>query len=226
MNTTRLKLQAFVISGAIAGFAGGVYVLTQNGLNTDSYDAAISIKLFSMVVIGGLGSLPGAVMGAIYIRSAEFFLPPAWSLLASGFGILLLLIFLPEGLGGLIYRVRDAFLRAVAARRGILVPSLIADKRQIEDAPVVIDSALGGLSTKGQTAGHQAVEEERELEHEVLADALQRIERGDAPRRRRARPPRPRRRPRSDQREKHPQQGPLRRVQGTGRRPPPHPQQR
>lgn len=176
MNTTRLKLQAFVISGAIAGFAGGVYVLTQNGLNTDSYDAAISIKLFSMVVIGGLGSLPGAIMGAVYVRSAEFFLPPAYSLLASGFGILFLLLFLPEGLGGLVYRVRDAFLRRVAARRGILVPSLLADKRQAEDAPVVIDTALGGLSGVGPVT----VEEVKEEEHELLTGALASIAEANA----------------------------------------------
>lgn len=169
MNTTKLKLTAFVISGAIAGFAGGVYVLTQNGLNTDSFDAAVSIKLFSMVVIGGLGSLPGAVMGAVYVRSAEFFLPPAYSLLASGFGILLLLIFLPEGLGGLMYRIRDMFLRKVADRRGILVPSLLADKRQVEDAPVVIDTALGGLAAT--SAGSAA--DVKEAEHEVLTGALE-----------------------------------------------------
>jgi branched-chain amino acid transport system permease protein len=168
MNTTKLKLTAFVISGAIAGFAGGVYVMTQNGMNTDSFDAAISIKLFSMVVIGGLGSLPGAILGAVYVRSAEFFLPPAYSLLASGFGILFLLIFLPEGLGGLLYKVRDAFLRRVAARRHILVPSLIADKRQlVEDAPVVIDTALGGLAARSA-----AVAQDEKVEHDVLLTAL------------------------------------------------------
>jgi branched-chain amino acid transport system permease protein len=168
MNTTRLKLQAFVISGAIAGFAGGIYVLTQNGLNTDSYDAAISIKLFSMVVIGGLGSLPGAVMGAVYVRAAEFFLPAAWSLLASGLGILLLLVFLPEGLGGLVYKARDAYLRRVANKHGLIVPSLLADKRvNNEEAPVVIDTALSGLTGTPQT-----VEEIEEVEHELLTAAL------------------------------------------------------
>lgn len=154
MNTTMLKLQAFVISGAIAGLAGGIYVIHQNGLNTDSFDPSISIKLFSMVVIGGLGSLPGAVLGAVYIRGAEFFLPPAYSLLASGVGILFLLIFLPEGLGGLLYSLRDTFLRKVAKRRGIIVPSLLADRRQVaEDAPIVIDTALGGLAANAATTG-------------------------------------------------------------------------
>ena len=153
MNTTRLKLQAFVISGAIAGFAGGVYVLSQSGLNTDSFDATVSIQLFSMVVIGGLGSLPGAILGAVYIRSAEFFLPNEFALLASGFGILFLLLFLPDGLGGLLYRARDAYLRRVARRRDILVPSLLADKRQMnEEAPVVIDAALSSLTGEASTA--------------------------------------------------------------------------
>jgi branched-chain amino acid transport system permease protein len=171
MDVTRLKLQAFVISGAIAGFAGGVYVLTQNGLNTDSFDAAVSIKLFSMVVIGGLGSLPGAVMGAVYVRAAEFFLPPAWSLLASGLGILLLLIFLPEGLGGLVYKTRDAYLRRVAAKRGLVVPSLLADKRvAVEDAPVVIDTALTGLAGTPAT-----VEQIEQVEHDLLTAALDHI---------------------------------------------------
>jgi branched-chain amino acid transport system permease protein len=149
LPSTRLKLVAFVISGAIAGFAGALYVLHQRGLNTDSFNADVSIRLFSMVVIGGLGSLPGAVLGAVYVRGVEFFLPPAYALLASGAGILLLLLFLPEGLGGLVYAVRDAYLRRVARRRQLLVPSLVADRR-IEEAEearaqVAIGTALGGF---------------------------------------------------------------------------------
>jgi branched-chain amino acid transport system permease protein len=85
-----------------------------------------------MVVIGGLGSLPGAVLGAIYVRGAEFFLRSSWALVASGVGILVLLLFLPEGLGGLVYTLRDKYLRWVATRRGISVPSLIADHRIVE----------------------------------------------------------------------------------------------
>jgi branched-chain amino acid transport system permease protein len=150
INTTRVKLTAFVISGAIAGFAGVLYVVHENGLNTDAFNANVSLLLFSMVVIGGLGSLPGVVLGAAYIRGVQFFLPPEWALLASGAGILFLLLFLPEGLGGLLYATRDAFLRSVARRRGILVPSLVADRRveaaEESQARVAIDTALGGLA--------------------------------------------------------------------------------
>ena len=139
INTTQAKLTAFVISGALAGFAGGVYVLHQRGLHSDAFGADVSLRLFSMVVIGGLGSLPGAVLGAIYVRGAEFFLRSSWALVASGAGILVLLLFLPEGLGGLLYSVRDRYLRWVAKRRNLLVPSLVADMRPPEDPDPLAD---------------------------------------------------------------------------------------
>jgi branched-chain amino acid transport system permease protein len=125
LDSTRLKLLAFVIAGALAGLAGGVYVIQQEGIFSDAFGPEVSLLLFSMVVIGGLGTMPGAVLGAIYIRGAEFFLPSGWELVASGFGILVLLLVFPEGLGGIAYAVRDAYLRWVARRRGIAVPSLI-----------------------------------------------------------------------------------------------------
>ena len=153
MNTTRVKLLAFAISGALAGFAGGLYVINQQGVFSDAFNADVSLRLFSMVVIGGLGSMPGAILGAVYIRGAEFFLPSGWELIASGAGILVLLLFVPEGLGGLVYRVRDAYLRWVARRRDLIVPSLIADVRVAEDeGRVAIETALGGLATMSEPA--------------------------------------------------------------------------
>jgi branched-chain amino acid transport system permease protein len=117
------------VSGGLAGFAGGLYVINQQGLFADAFGADISIRLFSMVVIGGLGSIPGAILGAVYVRGAEFFLPPEWELIATGIGILVLLLIAPEGLGGIVYAVRDRFLRWVARRHDLYVPSLLADVR-------------------------------------------------------------------------------------------------
>ncbi len=134
ISTTRLHLTAFAMSGAMAGLAGGLYVLHQHGLHTASFGPDVSLRLFSMVVIGGLGSLPGAVLGAIYIRGAEFFLSAGWSQLASGFGIVMLLVVSAGGLGELLYRLRDDLLRRVAFRHQVHVPSLIADSRIEEPA--------------------------------------------------------------------------------------------
>ena len=160
IDATRVKLLAFAVSGGLAGFAGGLYVINQQGLFSGAFGADVSIRLFSMVVIGGLGSLPGALLGAVYVRGAEFFLPPEWELLASGFGILLLLMFLPEGLGGVVYRIRDRYLRRVARSRGLLVPSLLADER-VEDAPVVstIDVVAPAVEPTVEAEPVQAAEE-------------------------------------------------------------------
>ena len=119
VSTTRMKLTAFAISGGIAGFAGSIFVVHQRGVNNGSFSADISIALFLMVVVGGAGSLPGVVIGAIYVWGTQYYLHGGFSLVASGLGILLLLIVLPEGLGGLLYRLRDGLLRELARRKGI-----------------------------------------------------------------------------------------------------------
>ncbi len=119
VNTTRQKLLAFAISGGIAGFAGSLFAVQQQGINSGSFTADINITMFSMVVIGGLGSMPGVILGAVVVRGAQYYLPAGYAQLVNGLGILLLLLFLPEGIGGLITRGRDELLRVVARRRGI-----------------------------------------------------------------------------------------------------------
>ena len=129
VSAVRTKLAAFAASGFRAAVAGALYAYHQQQLRADRFPAEISLLIFSMVVIGGLSTIPGAVLGAVYVRGAEFFLPAEWTLIASGVGILALLLILPEGLGGGLYRLRDAGLRRIARRRGIDVPSLTADRR-------------------------------------------------------------------------------------------------
>ncbi len=119
VNTTRHKLLAFAISGGIAGFAGSLFAVQQQGINSGSFTADINITMFSMVVIGGLGSMPGVILGAAVVWGAQYYLPAGYAQFVNGLGILLLLLFLPEGIGGLLNRGRDQLLRMVARRRGI-----------------------------------------------------------------------------------------------------------
>ena len=87
--------------------------------------------IFTAAVVGGLGSLLGAGLGSLYLEGAQWWLPgPQWQTLASAVGVLLVLMIIPGGLGDVVYRVRDAGLRWVANRRGLIVPSLVADSRQ------------------------------------------------------------------------------------------------
>jgi len=154
LNTTRVKLTAFLVSGAIAGFAGALFVAYQLGVNSGSFSADINIALFSMVVIGGLGSLPGVVIGAIYVWGTQYFLTGGWAFVASGGGILILLMFLPEGLGGLLYMIRDRLLRYLAKRRNLEVPGLVARARTNEGADegavaVIAEISGGEAATAG-----------------------------------------------------------------------------
>ena len=82
--------------------------------------------MFTTAVVGGVGSLLGAVLGAIYLEGGRWFLPGAqWQALASAVGVLLVLMVVPGGLSDIAYRSRDGWLRWVARRRGIDVPSLL-----------------------------------------------------------------------------------------------------
>ena len=65
-------LQGFVCSGAIAGLAGGVHVLLLRGARAGSYQVVQSVEVFSGATIGGLGSLPGAMLGAAGVPSPTF----------------------------------------------------------------------------------------------------------------------------------------------------------
>jgi branched-chain amino acid transport system permease protein len=84
-----------------------------------------------MVVIGGLGSIPGAVLGAVFVRGASFLLPLQLAVFTTGAGLLLVLLAVPGGFGRLLYAARDSLLKRVAVRRGIVVPSLLADVRLV-----------------------------------------------------------------------------------------------
>jgi ABC-type branched-subunit amino acid transport system ATPase component/branched-subunit amino acid ABC-type transport system permease component len=135
ISPRRAQLTAFALSGFIAGIAGGLYVYHQRGLSDTLYRPETSMLLFAIAIVGGLGSLPGALVGASYwtfLNNSSFTETPLSRLFASGIGVLAILMFLPGGLGGVFYNGRDRLLRMIARMRGIVVPSLLADVRVID----------------------------------------------------------------------------------------------
>ncbi len=96
-----------MISGAMAGLAGGLWVIGLRSVPFNAFSVEASIELFTMVVIGGVGSILGVLVGATYVWSVEFFLRGPAQLFASGAGMLILLMVLPQGLGGAVYGLRD-----------------------------------------------------------------------------------------------------------------------
>jgi hypothetical protein len=102
--------------------------------------------VFSYAVIGGLTSIAGAISGVMFFRLLDFVLANNDSISSeaatiirytlSGAGLLFILYFLPGGLWQFVQRQRDKYLRWVADRHGIHVPSLVADRRVVDDEPV------------------------------------------------------------------------------------------
>jgi hypothetical protein len=133
VSATRLKITAFAVSGALAGFAGAVLVHQQRGLDQQFFLPQRSLDVFLFTVIGGVGSVGGALLGSLfdnlfrYFVSANDFLATATAALQGGGAALFVLYLAPGGLISVAIKTRDAWLRIIAQRRQIIVPSLFAD---------------------------------------------------------------------------------------------------
>jgi branched-chain amino acid transport system permease protein len=131
VGAARVKLWAFAISGFWAAVAGALFSYHQGVVSPEAFPPDLSLTLLIIVVIGGVTSLPGALLGTIYIGILKYSdINAGLTLLATGFGALLLLYLVPGGLAQIFYGTRDSLLRAAAVRRGVVVPSLVADMRE------------------------------------------------------------------------------------------------
>ena len=143
---------AFAISGFLAGVAGALFVLQQQLLVDQTFTPAVSLQIFAMVVVGGLGSISGAVLGAVFVYGVQYFLPAEYAFLATGAGLLLVLMLMPGGLGAAFGDARDGALRWYARRKGIRVPSLVADTFVEPPIPESADlmAAVNDAATRGE----------------------------------------------------------------------------
>jgi branched-chain amino acid transport system permease protein len=159
VNPRTTTLQAFATSGFLAALAGALFVHQQNGLQLDSYSAGESLVVFTMVVIGGLGSVPGALLGALFVRGVTWWLPVEWQIVATGAGMLLVLLVFRGGLGAALADARDALLRRVARRRGLTVPALTGTVLRPEVATPTPSAAASDalLQVRALTVEHDGV---------------------------------------------------------------------
>lgn len=105
----RTKLLAFALSGFMAGYAGVCFAFATERFGTATFDPSQGFLVVSMVVIGGLGSIPGALLGALYLVGlpAAFGANSSVQFLASGFGILAFILYLPGGLAVVLHQLGD-----------------------------------------------------------------------------------------------------------------------
>ncbi|MGH2684393.1 MAG: branched-chain amino acid ABC transporter permease, partial [Actinomycetota bacterium] len=145
VNLARNRLAAFAVSGFIAAVAGVLLVYQTLAIDNGTFGASNSIFVFAAAVIGGISSIGGAVLGVVVVQGVTYFEDRIGidflGLLVTGPGLILVLYTLPGGFAEGLFRVRDSFLRWVANKHGILVPSLVAD-RLIETEAAKDDSIV------------------------------------------------------------------------------------
>ncbi|MFM7489193.1 MAG: ABC transporter permease [Actinomycetota bacterium] len=117
LSATKIKLTAFTVSGTLAGVAGGLFSHLNHSFDLQSYGVGKSLDVFTASVVGGLGSMFGAVLGAVYLRGTEWFVTAEeWRFLSSAAGVLLVLLIVPGGLGALVIKIRDQLAMLIARR--------------------------------------------------------------------------------------------------------------
>jgi branched-chain amino acid transport system permease protein len=126
ISVTRARRLAFFLSGCIAGYAGVLYAFHQGVVDSARFPADQGIALLSIVVIGGLGSVSGVVLGAVIVRTAQYLLPAWVAFFGTGVGLLIVLLVFPGGIGEVVFRVRYRVAAWLGRRSGVLVaPSAV-----------------------------------------------------------------------------------------------------
>jgi len=103
VNTTRTKLTAFMIGAVYAGLAGCLYASSIRFVSPDSFSGVQAVLLMTMLIVGGMGSIAGAIAGAFALT----FLPEMlrflgqWYLVLYGLGVIAVIVLMPGGLASM-----------------------------------------------------------------------------------------------------------------------------
>jgi branched-chain amino acid transport system permease protein len=106
VNTYRMKLLAFVLGSALAGIVGVFFSAKMAFVSPESFTFLESVMILCMVVLGGMGSIPGIILGALLlITIPEIFREfQDYRMLAFGIALVLMMVFRPQGLLGTVKR--------------------------------------------------------------------------------------------------------------------------
>ena len=102
LNVVGLKIQSFAFACFFAGVAGGLWAHTTGYISPGDFRFSESILILAMMVVGGLGSIPGAVLGAVILLGLPEVLRPIgdYRMIVVGAVMFFSILFLPRGLLG------------------------------------------------------------------------------------------------------------------------------
>lgn len=114
VNVSKYKISLFVYSAVVASIAGSLYAHYLNFINPASFDLFVSIKLLIMIILGGMHSVWGAIIGAALVT----FLSYEWlhyfedaEVMIYGVIVMTIIIFLPDGLVSIPGKIRGLWTR-------------------------------------------------------------------------------------------------------------------
>ena len=87
INTTATKLAAFAIGASFSGLAGCAYASKLQLVSPDQFGFNVSVAVLSMLVLGGMGNIPGVIVGSLVISSLDRFILPQLTNFMHGFGV-------------------------------------------------------------------------------------------------------------------------------------------
>ena len=112
INLAKYKTIAFAISAFYTGVAGGLFAYLITFLSPDAFTIELSVDFIAMIVIGGMGSILGSIIGAVILTGMQQILAGLLDLqiLIFGLSLIVFMIFMPKGISGMIYDLKERFL--------------------------------------------------------------------------------------------------------------------
>jgi ABC-type branched-subunit amino acid transport system permease subunit len=100
VDTGKYKLMALMIGAAFAGLAGGIYAARNQFTGPDEHSLMASINVLSLIIVGGMGNIPGTLLGAFTLKGIPEILREVenYRMLAFGAVLVAMMIFRPDGL--------------------------------------------------------------------------------------------------------------------------------
>jgi branched-chain amino acid transport system permease protein len=109
ISTTRFKLLAFGIGGAIGSLGGALFAVKIGSLTPASFQVIVSIQVLGLVILGGMGSIPGVLVGALVLVGLPGLLREfeEYRFLAYGAAVVAVMVLRPQGLVPNVRRSRE-----------------------------------------------------------------------------------------------------------------------
>ncbi len=111
IDLARYKTIAFAISAFYTGVAGGLFAYLITYLSPDAFTIELSVDFIAMIVIGGMGSILGSIIGAVVLTGMQQVLAGLLDLqiLIFGISLIVFMIFMPKGISGMVYDLKEKF---------------------------------------------------------------------------------------------------------------------